>query len=67
MTKRTPIFAYAMKHKGHIDLTSISTDPDDIIPLLNRPAGQRCVQVKIQEIPQPTRLRRAYGVSEDGK
>lgn len=48
-----PIYGWAIKMRGVIDLLSISDSRDDLIATINRPAGQSVVCIRISEVAAP--------------
>lgn len=45
-----PIYAYAIKDRGGINLTSIDESRADVIRRLNRPSGESLIMVRISQV-----------------
>jgi hypothetical protein len=53
-----PIYAYAIKADGNLQLESMDHSKASLVRYMNRPAGESVVAVRISEMAKPRKKRR---------
>ncbi len=55
LTRAKPIYAFALKTRGVLNVNDLFEDRQDAIRCANKPAGQSVVNVRISEVVKPGR------------